>query len=164
MEKSSSNVLSFLPWASAWVGRGSAVSPGAPLPWGDGRTTWRRAMPHLATHALPWAPSPGLPATQAEPQACRRPAYQGLRQRLSELLWNGGDGACQAGPLLSLLEQQGRMKRPRQLLLCPEETRPAAPEPPKSHHSPAGLQSDPRCWHPDGHCPPVLSRASLQPC
>lgn len=106
-----------------------AVSPGAPSHGETGRDDLEKSRAPLATHAPPWALSPGLPG-HSRPEthrACRR-AHLPRLARDCPSCWEGGEtGPSPGRPLLSSPEQQGRMKRPRPTApFCPEETCPAA--------------------------------------
>lgn len=134
-----------------------AVSPGALSHGETGRDDLEKSCAPLATHAPPWALRPETH------RACRR-AHLPRLARDCPSCWEGGEtGPSPGRPLLSFPEQQGRMKRPRPTApFLPRGDLPCRTLSPKESSLPAGSQSDPHSWRPDGHCPPVSPRPSLQ--
>ena len=118
------------------------MSPGAPSHRETGRDDLGKSRAPLATHALPWALSPGLPG-HSRPEshrACRRARLPRLARDCPSR-WEGGETGLSPGrPLLSSPEQQGRMKRPRPTApFLPRGDPPCCALSPREPTLPAGL-------------------------
>ena len=132
----------YSPGSPGWGMGTKAVSPGAPSHRETGRDDLGKSRAPLATHALPWALSPGLPG-HSRPEshrACRRARLPRLARDCPSRWESGETGLLPGRPLLSSPEQQGRMKRPRPAApFLPRGDPPCCALSPREPTLPAGL-------------------------